>query len=299
MSEVITGQADFNPYKLGKYMYSIVAEYLETKYNVTLTEEYPKEKVSQPTICVRTFKRSLGGGKHGTARNSGPTFSRELGYEDYDQNIEQLRSDQNILLEFAVFGTSSSEAEDIAWDLETLLVESEGIFQTDFEGLVLVFNGQMTDGNFSWRQQDELNIRTFRFQVILPIRYKRILPRLKEIKYERTVGKSLEGSTLLIRTASESTYEITSSKSNLKIVGIEAIRKQRGSSYFTLIKGVDFQEQIDVEGNASIIWLDDVGAPPLLGERFYVDYWVTQEADPEVSRFGGYTLPKTVIKSDN
>jgi len=293
-------RADVNPYAIGSYIYDLIGEFFVNKYKLAYSESYPKEAVTQPTITWRIYRRVPGGGQHGIAQSRGASYSGTMGTDEFGQLVETHKQQFRITLEFAVFGTSNTEVNSLAWDLENAINDCEGLLQLQFPGLVLVFEQQMGDSNYDWKSQDDLNVRTIRYTIVLPVRYKVILPELREIVVETRVGSYIDVTERLTRTSSNSLYVPIPNKSTFTITDIKSIVKFRSNSseLSNLYAGIDYQVVRMDDNTIQIKWLDDAGTPPQVGEDFVIEYLFAPTVTTFSSRKPVETFPERITESE-
>jgi hypothetical protein len=291
----IDSRADINPNLLGQYVYEYIGPYFKQKYGLQYVEQYPKERVTTPSITWRVYKRVPGGGKHGVAQARGASFSRTNSTDEYGNVIEDHKQQHQIVMEYAIFGTSSDEVDNIAWDLENAIVDCEGILQRKIEGFGLSFDQMLGDSNLSWRDQDDLNVRTLRFTFLVPVRYRVVIPQLKEIILQTNVGLYRNITTPQTRTASEY-FEITDVERVMEIASV--LKQKAGSStVYPLYQGFDYQVVRNAEtGNVKIKWLDQQGAPPDIGDLFVVEYLYSATASTTSQRAPSLALPSVLFE---
>ena len=289
-------RSDLNPYLIGHYIYGVIAPYFIEHYNLQYHESYPKDKVESPAITWRVYRRTPGGGKHGLAKAKGESYSRTDSVDEFGQVTESHKQEQMVVLEFAVFGTASDEVDQIAWDLENAIKDSEGVLQRTIEGFSLAFSEQVGASGMSWRIQDDLNVRTLRFTILFPVRYKVIVTQLREIIFKGMAG-SISTRKAFTRTSSDKLFTIPTDDSTV-VTSIAGISKQPSGSaaVYELYAGVDYQiTESSVDGSLKIRWLDTQGAPPNVGDMFVVDYCYSKVVDYKNMRHSVSTLAPAVV----
>lgn len=265
-------KANISPYRIPKLIWSLVEEYFENKYKVAISDAYPTSRVERPTIVWRIFRRTPGGGKTGVAQARGASY-KGVYDRDAEGNLAAIKQQhQKILLDFMVYGVNTQEVEDIAWDLENAVLETEGEIQKIFGGgFSLHFSEQIQDTSMSWRQQDDLVVRTVRFEVLFQINYSTTLIGLKSVVFTQLQGRELLTSQNFTRSSASTTFYIPVD-SNKRVLSILVIYIVDGTRRMPLQMKVDYNVLPDANGIYYIEWIDDYGRTPNVGDTFYVDY---------------------------
>jgi hypothetical protein len=295
-------RSDFNPYKVGSYIYELIGDYFKNTYDVGFSNAYPKESVNKSTIVYKTIKRVPGGGKNKTAQARGANFERQLHSDEFGQVVEQHKQQHTIHLEFSVFSSSSDEADDIAWDLENAVIDCEGELQRLVEGLSLSFEQQYEDTHYAWQRVDDLLVRTCRFQLLFPVRRKVILPELREIRVEKRLGLMKDITDIIVQPDSNSTlFTIPTRNSNQRISEVLSVRKRKPNStvLIELYEGADYQKVLETDNTIkSLKWLREYGAPPKENESFIVEYAYYSGTTTQTIRDGYLNYPTTIKKEE-
>ena len=292
-------RADLNPYRMGAEIYDLISPYFRNKYKLEYVEVYSKDRLQGPAITWRTHSRHPGGGKNKVANARGSNYERSVGVDQFGQSVEQHKRQFTIVLDFAVYGTSSNEADEIAWDLENAIYDCEGQLQKKHDGLSLSFTQQLPDTNFSWRDADDLNLRLLRFEVIVPVREKVVLPQLREIQFTAKVGAILGITDLLTRTDSASTYALVLDDAKYVVKDIVDIKRKFADGRIrSLTQGIDYQKVKMDDRSAIIRWLDDFGAPPQVGDTFQVEYIYSYDSVTFSERSQGVEFKEVITESE-
>jgi len=260
-------QSNISPYDIPKKIWSKIEEYFITKYGVEVSNAYPQKAVNKPTIVWRIFRRIPGGGKDNIAQARGASFYRYVGNSDTGYQFEEHMQQQRVVYEFAVFGTSSEEVEEIAWNLENAILQVVSVVQSEVLGFSMVFSEQVGDSTLMWKNQDELMVRTLRFEAVVPIKYIHAVPQLRMIEQEARLG-SLADSKIIVRSNATSKLYVPVDVGK-RVVDITRIVRQVTST--PTVKDVDYKIKYDDDNVAYIEWTDN-GVGPSVGEQFRVDY---------------------------
>lgn len=265
-------QANVTPYTIPSLIWELVEPYL-TKYGVSFSEAYPQTRVAAPTVVWRISRRIPGISASPYRQKKGANFSREV-KTDEDGNVHQEYTQHfTIWYEFAIFGVSTAEINQLAWDFETAVVAAAGRLEATFPGFKIVFSYQNTDNAMTWRQQDELNYRSIVFETILPIRYLHVSQAVRSIQLETIQGRRRTYERVT-RTA-DTTYSPTTTDNEI-VSSINFVFINR-SGRKTLREGVDFTTKETESGSFYLEWEDTYGMTPAVGEDFVVDYDVMQK----------------------
>lgn len=265
--------SDFNPYDVPNMIWELIEPYFE-RYKVEITDSYPTKNVTRPTITWAVIKRTPGreGSKiHGKGSN----FAKFLKVTSEGYVHERHIQQQQILIEYTIFATSTSQVEKIAWDLERAVLETVGVLQERLEGFQLVFDQQTPDSSMLWRQQDELIKRTIRFSALVPVPYTLLVPELRFIEIVESWGRLAVDNTVLTRNSSDKKYYITVDDGQ-RVVNISQIYLEANDGWKALELGTDFNLRKDSNQLLYIEWNDDFGKVPTVGQEFRVDYEITQ-----------------------
>jgi hypothetical protein len=269
-------QASLSPYSVGKILWNFVEPYFVQNYEIQVTEQYPQSRLEAPTITWRTLRRTPGRGANKVVTGKGANFSRFLKAAD-GLVYEIYAQVQTIILEYAIFGTSSTEVDTIAWDFENAIQQAAGQVQLLHEGFTLTFMEQIGDTNMDWRSQDDLNVRTCRFECSVPIMYTRTTPELVRIeKYDIAGYNTLR--TTVTRDSDSTTYSITAPASG-RVVRIHEVSLFESDGTFTpLLEKVDYLIKKDGNQVAYIEWITQ-GKKPEVGADFSVRYDIAAHFD--------------------
>lgn len=268
--------ATLRPADVPRILWTHIEPYL-TSYNVTFTEAYPRSRVERPTIVWRLKRRIPGISGSPYRHKKGSNFSQVYKNDD-DGNVQHLHTQTfTVFYEFAVYGLSTVEADDLAWDFENALLEAEGPIQSDYAGLKIVFHEQDEDSSLSWRQQDELIVRHLIFEIVVPVRRIRTSPRIRSIQHVYTFGK-LGRKERVTRASAELRYDPPVA-ANEFVVGIDFILLNTGSTtepYKLLHRSVDYEVKKDSNQTVYVEWNDTYGLTPIVGQEFVITYDTSQ-----------------------
>ncbi len=159
---------------------------------------------------------------------------------------------------------------DLAWDFENAILIAAGKVQEEYPSFTMTFSEQLGDGNMSWENQDDLNVRTIRFECTISIMYTRMIPEIRRVeKYQGTGFSNLELTMTRLDDTSIS-YIPTDGKKVLKIHAVALFDPV--NYYDNLVKGVDYEVKTDSEQVAYIEWNVLSGKIPAPGQEFRVKY---------------------------
>lgn len=270
-------QTSPSPYAVPKIIWSAVEQYFIDKYNVEVVEEFPQERVSKPTITWRILRRTPGGGSNGVANASGPNYRRTIRKSNDGNIYESYEQIFRVVYEYAIFGTSTAEVEDIAWDFESMVLSAIVALKTQIIGSNIRFIEQYGDHNYDWKHQDELMVRVLRYEAEIPIRRIVTQKQLDYIQVNAWVGVIPTNNTFT-RTSTNAAFYIPC-EGNQKVTQILRVYRFVGgdpSHLIPLRKDVDYCLKHDDNGILYMEWLDSVGATPALNEKFEVDFTLSQ-----------------------
>ena len=273
-----------NPYGVPKLAWSLIEEYLVEKYKLVYAEVNPTTKVDTPTITWRILRRVPGAGKEMKSQARGPSYQDTLKRDAQGLLHERSTQRHRVTYEWSVYGTSTEQVNNLAWDLEQALIALRGPLAEKIEGFNWTFEQQVGDTSMSWRAQDELMVRTIRFEAEVPISYVNPLPQISKIETKVSVGPRVCNNMRFRRLTDDCTFEVPLEKGS---VLLEIIRVWRlvgnGNKGRCMQVDIDYRVQKDERGVPHIKWLDEFGATPQVGQDFLIDY----------------TLATTLPSSDN
>lgn len=263
---------DVNPYRLPSIIWELVSPYMR-KYDVQFSEKAPREQVGKPLVTWKIIRRIPGTGER-RGHSTGPSFSYKTGRTSQNFNLEAHRADYRIWLEYQVYGNSSTEIDDIAWDLENAVRETSGTLESKIPGFKLKFSEQSTDQILK-NTPAELSVRTLLFEVHLPVTYIRQIKALKEVQIEMLAGRAVYTDTAFTRDSPNDTYDIEVGDYKY-VVQIWLITLTRNSEVVRLKPGTDYTIEF-AEGAPRVFirWNDENGLTPAVGEEFRVSYSVS------------------------
>lgn len=265
--------ANISPYDIGYEIYKLCADYFSNKWDLKVVENFPEERCAGPTITWRILRRTPGGGKNNIMQSRGPTYTHDRSVDEFGQYLEIHTQTHQITYEFAIFGNSNPEVNAVAWDWENAMLDVIGPLQVKFPGLTMAFESQQPDSAMTWRIQDEIMVRYLRYLIVLPIRYKVILPELRNINIKPSLVTNSTSTGRITREANDNNeYHITPPTGN-KVTGIIIVQKQSSTDAnpVKLYPGVDYQVVVKKDLTVYIKWLSE-GAPPAVGDSFFVIY---------------------------
>lgn len=262
-------QANINPYKVPAMIWDLISTYFVSKYKIKVSDLDPQTPVDGVTVVWRVFRRTpgrVGSSIHG----KGPNFT---GYRTKDEDgnlVSVFTQTQTVLIEYMVYGTSTDEVESVAWDLENAVLETEGEIQKVLGGFQISFDQQTIDTSLSWRQQDDLVIRTVRFEALIQVKYLKSSPSLRSVYLTKIFGRLRLDQQRFTRDTSNTKFYIPvdDDQTVLSVLQVYAIS---GTTRKPLIMKTDYYVDADSEG-VYLEWIDDYGVTPGVGEDFIVDY---------------------------
>lgn len=267
-------QSNTNPYDFFNEVYKLVEPYFVNKYNLKVLQQFPTTTCDGPSITWRILSRVPGGGKSGHLQATGPSYSHPRSNDEFGQFTEIYTQHHKIIYEFALFSTSNAEVNELAWDWEQALLNVIGPLQIKFPGLTMAFDSQYSDGALSWRTQDELMMRTLRFQVVLPIRYKHILKELRTVIINPIIHSKGSTTGRVVRQAGDNNlYFISNAPSGCLAYSISVVQRQKISELdpVMLTAGVDYRIRRRKDRSVYVEWIPE-GAPPSVGDAFCIYY---------------------------
>ncbi len=268
---------EVNPYEITDKIWSLIESYFTDKYNVEVTEMYPRSEVNKPTIVAKIQRRTPGRESskiHGKGANFVKFLKKTADGFVHELHVQQ----QELVLEYTVFATSTAEVKRIAWDLERAIIEAIGVLQDQISGFQMYFEQQIQDSSFMWRQQDELIQRTLRFRVLLPVQFVKVVPELRFIDIVETWGPVNISGSVLTRTSSDKTFTLDVRAGQKPVAVKNIFVKASTHPYYweALIQGTDFFVRRDGNHSLYVEWNDDFGRTPSVGAEFRVDYELAQ-----------------------
>lgn len=258
-----------SPYAIPERFWEIIRTYFIEHYNCHFTEEFPKHNVDRATIAWRILRRWPGGGGENVATARGPTHAKYVKAVEQGYVVEHTQQQQKIIYEYGIFGTSSAQVNEIAWDFENAILEAVGIIQGEIPGFQFSFDEQIGDTAYQWRQQEELMVRTLRFIALVPIRRKGLRKTIEYVKKTVLMGRMSAYKQLKRNTASSSLY--IPLQSNQKLTNVFMISLYVTGGTKPLLQDVDYALKTDENQNLYIEWNSN-GVNPAVGETFKVDY---------------------------
>lgn len=265
-----------DPYKVPRMLWSLLETFFEQKYNVTLTQAFPKERVTQPVIAWRIRRRVPGGGKDGTLNRRGPSHTRFAGTDNSGMSHEIQTQQHIVLYEFHVFAATANQADEIAWDLEQSLNQAVGPMQDLIRGFSMTFDIQEEDMAAKARSTDDLNVRSLRYEVGLPIRYEDIVPAMRQVAITYSLRSESKTSIEFLRDTASARFDIPVVNDN-RVTRIQRLYRTIQGQLRPLKEDVDYQVLIDPDSEALYInWLDEYGSTPAVNTTFFADYDLSQ-----------------------
>lgn len=265
---------NLNPYEIPKQLWNLIKKQFD-KYDVSVSRSSPSKRVDKPTIVWRIFDRRKGYANRnfGKLGSISANIPREaLGDQTYRVQDFEIHT---ITYEWKVFAVSSETADEIAWMLESLLPQAaEVIAKNTNSGMTFNFLSQSADNDLSSRQAEEIQDRTLRFICQTHIYLDKILPELHSINANIALGFAY---TFLEKDSREadddSLFIIEPTLESQRITRIGKISRFVGVQEVLCIPNIDYRIEKDEDTkNLYIVWNDETGRPPSLGERFRVEY---------------------------
>jgi hypothetical protein len=270
--EVEDSLADVNPYEFPDLIWSLIESYFD-KYKVDISENHPTKMVSKPTVVWTTIQRTPG--REGSKVNGrGSSFAKFLKVTPEGFVHELHQQQQTMILEYSVYAPSSALVKRIAWDLERAVLETVGVLQDRIEGLQLTFQQQTPDSSLLMRQQDEIIRRTVRFEVLIPVKFVRLVPELRTIELIENwgqVGKNGQFN----RESSDKQFYVPAELGQ-RVTNVRQIYLNGNSGWKALEVGVDYWLRKDADQITYIEWNDNYGNVPQVGQDFKVEYDIVQ-----------------------
>lgn len=286
--DVEDSNVEVNPYQITDMIWDLISPYFQSKYDIELTEAFPSGEVIKSTIVSLISKRTPG--RDGSSiQGKGHNFVKFLKTTTDGYVHELWVQQQELIIEYIVFATSTAEVKNIAWDLERAILECVGVMQTKIEGFQLSFEQQTIDSSMLWRKQDELIKRTIRFKVLLPVKHVKVVPEMRTI--DVVEGWSMLSSSLIInRDSSSSYYElpVADSKRVTKISHVFVKETAYPFAWAPLVVGTDYFIRTKDDNTLYLEWNDEYGKVPSLGDEFRIDYHISHQI-----------RGRTVIKREN
>ncbi len=262
-------QADLNPYEVPDMIWSLIEEQFRTKYDVDITEAFPNEVVTKPTIVVTVIRRTPG--KEGSKlTGKGANYAKFIKTTPEGLVHEAFIQYQQMLLEYSIYAITTAEVKRIAWDLERAVLETVGILQKTIEGFQMHFDQQTADSSLFYRQQDELVKRTIRFSVLVPVKFVRLKQETRFIEVNTYMGRQPVINSSHTRLTSDWEYKEISDTGYVST--ISNVFVERDSEWIQLKVGTDYFIRRNRDGSIYFEWNDDFGNVPIVGEEFRIDY---------------------------
>jgi len=268
-------QANISPYDIFKRLWAYLEPYFEAKWKIQLTQQFPRITVDGPVIAWRILRRTPGKGNNKVVHGKGANFTKFVKSEDgvIYENYSQF---QTIIFEAVIVCISAVECDEIAWAFENALIQASGLVQRDIDGFSLTFMEQIGDTNMSWRTQDDLVVRTCRFEAVVPITYTKLTPEINRVDKYDTSGYTTLTQTYR-RTTDSTTFYIPSTAG--RVVKIHQLALFDSVNQYTpLLDKVDYLIKEDENKIAFIEWITD-GRNPEVGEDFQIRFDIAAHFD--------------------
>ena len=263
-----------SPYEVPAIMWGFIEKYFVERYKLKLTKTRPQTQVEGPVIAWRIFRRVPGAGKDKVLNARGPNYSHT---ESVDRAgfVNTIHTQHHtVYYEFTVYGTSNEEADHIAWDLENALYQVIGLMQEAVPGFHMSFDQQLSDSDLSWKAQDDLMVRSMRWEAVVPVRYTELVEELRRVHVDLQLGSVTQRAIKFIRTSSSTRFDIPV-ESGYTLLKIHEITLGNNTGLKTLVLNVDYEVlNDDVTKIPYISWNDDYGLTPIVNQEFRVDYEV-------------------------
>jgi hypothetical protein len=275
--QIEDSRSDISPYDVPRILWEFVEEYFESNYGVDFTSSFPTQPVSRPTVVWAVIKRTPGGGKDQKAQAAGRSFTQFLEADNRGLIYEEHTARHTILIEYTVYADGAGQTDRLAWDVEQAILQTTGLMQSRFPGYAIVFDQQTPDSSMLWRQQDELVKRSIRFKVDLPVRFTISKKYVKQFRIEADMGPLRTTKTKFIRENTNSTVALADPQGR-KIINIAQIYLLNGTTatYEALEFPTDWRLTKNIDQSVNIVWQDDYGRTPDVGDDYFVDYDVVR-----------------------
>jgi len=262
-------QAEVNPYEIPDLIWGLIEEQFKTEYSVDITESFPNEVVSKPTIVVTVLRRTPG--KEGSKlTGKGANYAKYIKTTPEGLVHEAYIQYQQMIIEYSIYAITTAEVKRIAWDLERAVLETVGILQQQIEGFQMHFDQQTADSSLFYRQQDELVKRTIRFSVLVPVKLVRLKKETRSIEVNTRMGRQPVINSSHIRETSEKAYKEISDTGYVSCISNVFLEKD--NEWVQLKNGTDYYVRRNTNGSVYIEWNDDFGNVPSVGDEFRIDY---------------------------
>ena len=279
--QLYSAVTNISPYEVPKRIWGLIEKYFEANYKIQVAKVRPTARVETATICWRTQHRRPGAGKEGILNARGPSFSHTRGTDPTGLVHEVQTQHHTVIYEFSVFGTSNDEADRIAWDLECALLQVTGLIQEIVPGFNWSFDQQLGDTDLSWKGQDDLMVRTIRWEAVVPVRYLDLIPELKRVEMVVSVNSTQKRAVKFTRTSTDTTRFDIPVNSGEKVLRINRIILGEGRQAKLLSQDTDWVETLDPTTRLLYVeWKDEYGLTPTMGQTFLVDFEITQHTEP-------------------
>jgi hypothetical protein len=257
-----------NPYEVGERIWEVIKDNFN-KYKVVVTQSFPTAPVTQNTISWRIQSRTPGTGEDNQHQSRGAQPTSWLGTTADGIYLSELTQTMQIDLQFGVFGSSSSEVNKIAWDLEQAVINSKYELQKDDSQIQVVFQRRSAQDTFQMRNLDDLSTQFITFRVVLPIRYIDAKPEIRKIQLAFRDGLRLTSKT---QNRSSSTETFSISHNGLPLEAITQVSIYKNSNWIKLTKKVDYTLTRKEKSTEIILTWVTSGLNPAIGETFKVEY---------------------------
>lgn len=266
-------RSSLNPYRIGHEIYRLVEGYFVNKYEgLQVSESFPREPSAGPTITWRILRRVPGGGRDGIAQAKGPSYTNTTGVDEFGQVSETHTQQFRMTLEFSLVSTSRAKLEELAWDWENAMLDVVGPLQQMIPGFSMAFSEQPADSQVGYRIQDELLAVHLRYEILMPVRYRVLLPQLRQAVVEQVFTGFTDSTGRVVREGTDPDYDVPVPDGARATDILAVYRRLETASPLLLQAGIDYQVVKLDDGSARLRWLDDNGSTPAEGEQFLVQY---------------------------
>lgn len=264
--------SNINPLRIPELIWEYVRPYLE-KYKVNFYAFGPSVEMTQPTIVWRIRRRVPGD------KNRLRTSPRYLDERKTSDNVveEIWQTKYTAIVEFMLYADSSSVLDDLAWDFENAVMETEGPIQSRYTGFHINFLAQEID-TFENERKPEFEKRILKFEVIIPVLYRKAFREIRNIQLELW-GKHLAylDAEFIYSGGLRTDFSLSSTQKIYKVIEIK--RNIPGIGDIILQHGIDYLLKTDDSNGAVYIeWLE-YGSVPEVDEAFWITYMISNIID--------------------
>lgn len=260
--------SDINPLKMPSLIWEYMHPYME-KYNILFTQQAPELPVNRNTIVWSLNRRTPGGGDDSSVRKTARYLGREHTTESMVKETHMMYYTLDI--EYKIFGRSSSQLDDIAWDFENALLAVKGTINNLYTGFHIKFLEQKTD--MLDRKSSSSEYRILMFRLVVPVRYFKYIREIKQVRLELWSGRLAAIDEEFVYDGTGYTriplqdYQRVSDIVNVK-------RNYDAYGDVELTAGIDYIVVQDEDNASKFIQWKTSGAVPEAGETFWITYLI-------------------------